>query len=555
MLKYLHIENIAVIESADIEPLEGFNALTGETGAGKSIIIDSINAVLGERTSKELIRATADKATVSAIFGNLSKECIDVLSQSGISPDEDGNISVQRILSVGGNGSVRVCGQIVTTQFLREISKYLINIHGQHDSQMLLKPENHYIYLDLIASNQKERDNYSAAFKRFTDIRRQIKELETDEDKKLDRIDLLKYQINELENAEIHVGEIEELKKTRELIQRSEKIIGHLNECVYMLSGDGDSDGAISLANMALSFLEKAAVEDLGVTTNELSAVVNSLDDVAVRVRKYVADFPFSKEELEKTDERLDLLSRIVLKYGNSEEAALDYLSKAKAELEKIEFSDELLNKLENELIDAEEKLVLAGEKLTVSRKKAAVGFENKVCDALKFMDMMNVSFIVEINEARYSKTGRDNIEFLISANAGESVKPLAKVASGGELSRIMLAIKSIIADKDNVDTLIFDEIDTGISGRAASKVAVQLQKVSKLRQVICVTHLAQIAAAAEGHFLIEKSVRQGKTYTSVTLLDEAERVQEIARIMSGTQLTDSIISSAKELLDRSKNQ
>ncbi len=555
MLKYLHIENIAVIESADIEPLEGFNALTGETGAGKSIIIDSINAVLGERTSKELIRGTADKATVSAIFGNLSKECIALLADNGITPDEDGNISVQRVLSASGNGNVRICGQLVTTQLLREIARFLINIHGQHDSQMLLKPENHYIYLDLVASNQREKEAYAAAFKRFTDIRREIKELETDEDKKLDRIDLLKYQINELENADIHIGEIEELKKTRELIQNSEKIISHLNECVYMLNGDGDSDGATTLARSAMSFLEKAAADDLAAVSNDLSAAVNTLENVADTLRKYVNDFPFSKEELEKTDERLDLLSRMMLKYGNSEEAALDYLGKAKAELQLIEFSDERLNKLENELIEAEERLISAGSKLTESRKKAATAFENSVCDALKFMDMTNVRFMVNITEARYSKTGRDGVEFMISANAGESVKPLSKVASGGELSRIMLAIKSIIADKDNVDTLIFDEIDTGISGRAASKVAFQLQKVSKLRQVICVTHLAQIAAAAEGHFLIEKKVRDGKTYTNVSILDENARIQEIARIMSGTQLTDNIISSAKELLDRSKNQ
>lgn len=555
MLKYLHIENIAVIESADIEPVTGFNALTGETGAGKSIIIDSINAVLGERTSKEIIRNTADKALVSAVFGDLSEASIAVLKENGIEPDEDGNVSVQRVLSLSGNGSIRINGQLTTAQVLRDVSKYLINIHGQHDSQMLLRPENHYIYLDLIASNEKEREAYAAAFKSFTDIRRQIKELETDEDKKYDRIDLLKYQINELETADIKVGETEELKKTRELIQNAEKVMAHLNECVYMLNGDTDSDGAASMARSALSFLEKAAVDDLSAASTQLSSAVDMLDSAADAIRKYVADFPYSKEDAEKTDERLDILHRIMLKYGNSEEAALDYLSRAKAELELIEFSEEKLAQLENELILAEKRLVAAGEKLTASRKKAAKGFEKQVCEALSFMDMTGVQFIADIKEAKYSKTGRDNVEFLISANAGESVKPLYKVASGGELSRIMLAIKGIIADKDNVDTLIFDEIDTGISGRAASKVAVQLKKVSKLRQVICVTHLAQIAAAAEGHFLIEKTVKDGKTYTNVTLLNEESRIKEIARIMSGTELTENIISSAKELLDRSKNQ
>ncbi len=555
MLKSLHIENIAVIESADIEPVAGFNALTGETGAGKSIIIDSINAVLGERTYKEIIRNTADKALVSAVFGELSKASLTVLKENGIEPDENGNISVQRVLSLSGNGSIRINGRMTTAQVLRDISKYLINIHGQHDSQMLLKPENHYIYLDLIASNDKEREEYTAAFKSFTEIRKQIKELETDEDKKYDRIDLLKYQINELETTDIHIGEVEELKKTRELIQNSERVIKQLNECVYMLNGDIDRDGAATMARSALSFLEKAAVDELNDTATKLSDAVDSLETAADIVRKYVADFPYSKEDAEKTDERLDSLHRIMLKYGNSEEAALEYLSKAKAELEQIEFSEERLAQLENELIFAEERLVAAGEKLTNSRKKAAKGFEKQVCEALSFMDMTGVQFIANITEAKYSKTGRDNVEFLISANAGETVKPLNKVASGGELSRIMLAIKGIIADKDNVDTLIFDEIDTGISGRAASKVAVQLKKVSKLRQVICVTHLAQIAAAAEGHFLIEKKVKDGKTYTNVTLLSEESRIKEIARIMSGTELTENTISSAKELLDRSNNQ
>lgn len=555
MLKYLHIENIAVIESADIEPVAGFSALTGETGAGKSIIIDSINAVLGERTSKEIIRNTADKALVSAVFGDMSEASLSALKENGIEPDEDGNVSVSRVLSVSGNGSIRINGQLTTAQVLRDVAKFLINIHGQHDSQMLLRPENHYLYLDLIASNEKERADYSAAFKEFGDIRRQIKALETDEDEKYDRIDLLKYQINELETADIHIGELEELKKTRELIRNSEKVMAHLNECVYMLNGDVDGDGAAVMARSALSFLEKAAVDDLSTASSQLSSAVDILQLVADTVRRYIGDFPYSKEDAEKTDERLDMLHRMMLKYGNSEEEVLAYLARAKDELEQISLNDERLAQLENELIAAEKRLVAAGEKLTASRKKAAHSFEKQVCEALSFMDMTGVRFIVDIKEAKYSKTGRDSVEFLISANAGESVKPLYKVASGGELSRIMLAIKGIIADKDNVDTLIFDEIDTGISGRAASKVAVQLQKVSKLRQVICVTHLAQIAAAAEGHFLIEKTVKGGKTYTNVTLLSEENRIKEIARIMSGTELTENTISSAKELLDRSKNQ
>ena len=553
MLKYLHIENIAIIESANIEPTEGFNVLTGETGAGKSIIIDSINAVLGERTYKEIIRNNTDKAVVSAVFGNLSKASILALNEFGIEPDYDGNISVQRVLSLSGNGSIRINGQLTTAQVLRDAAKYLVNIHGQHDSQMLLKPENHYIYLDLIADNEKQRNEYSEAFKKFTDIRKQIKLLETDEDEKAVRTDLLKFQIGEIENADIKVGEIEELKKKREVFQNAESVIKRLNECIYTLNGDVDTDGAVGLTRSAVNYLEKANVEALSDTSNCLNSALSSLDSAIDQIRKYIADFNYSKEEVEKTNDRLDMLHSIVIKYGGSEEKTLEYFEKAKAELELIEFSDEKLEMLENELILAQEALVKAGDNLTSSRKKAAKGFENDVCEALSFMDMNSVRFIVQIEEGKYSKVGKDNIEFLISANAGESVKPLYKVASGGELSRIMLAIKGIIADKDNVDTLIFDEIDTGISGRAASKVAVQLRKLSGIRQVICVTHLAQIAAAAESHFLIEKSVKDGKTYTNVTLLSEEDRINEIARIMSGTNLTENTISSAKELIDRSK--
>ncbi|MBQ1186304.1 MAG: DNA repair protein RecN [Clostridia bacterium] len=553
MLKYLHIENIAIIESSDIELVSGFNVLTGETGAGKSIIIDSINAVLGERTYKEIIRHSADKALVSAIFGNLSEACVRALSEYGITPDEDGNISVQRVLSQTGNGSIRINGQLTTAQVLRDVAKYLVNIHGQHDSQMLLKPENHYVYLDLIAGNEKQREEYTAAFKEFTDIRRQIKALETDDDQKAIRIDLLKFQIEEIENAAINIGEIEELKKKREIFQNADAVIKRLNESIFAINGDIDSDGAMGLTRSALNYIEKANVEALGGAANSLNNAMSLLDETTEQIRKYISDFNYSKEEVEKTNDRLDLLHSIVVKYGNSEEKTLEYLDKAKEELELIEFGDQKLEELENELVLAQERLVKAGAELTASRREAAKGFENKVCEALSFMDMNSVQFIVDINESKYSKTGKDSIEFLISANAGETVKPLYKVASGGELSRTMLAIKSIIADKDNVDTLIFDEIDTGISGRAASKVAVQLRKLSGIRQVICVTHLAQIAAAAEGHFLIEKSVKDGKTYTNVTLLNEDDRIKEIARIMSGTNLTENTISSAKELIDRSK--
>ena len=554
MLKYLHIENIAVIEKADIEPVSGFNALTGETGAGKSIIIDSLNAVLGERTSKELIRESAEKAVVSAMFGELSDASLNNLRENGFDVDEDGNLVIQRTVTRSSGGTVKINGQPATAGVLREIAKTLINIHGQHDSQMLLRPENHYIYLDLLASNEKLIDEYSTAYKRFNDIRRRVRELEADEDKKLDRVDLLKYQITELENADIKSGETEELKEKRDIIRSFEKVASRINDSIYKISGDDTADGAAALADSVAKELDRAAVKELeGAATDALKAA-ELLHSVQDSLRSFLENCPYSKEDAEKINERLDLIHRLELKYGGSEQSVLDYLKKAKTELASIETDEEELERLSAELGAAQQQLVDAGEKLSKSRYAAADEFAKKVCEALSSMDMTNVRFIVDIRKGKYTRVGCDEVEFLISANAGESVKPLSKVASGGELSRVMLAIKSSIADKDNVDTLIFDEIDTGISGRAASKVAAQLRKVARQRQVICVTHLAQIAAASEGHFLIEKSTKDDRTYTKVELLEDKRRVEEIARIMSGTDITDNTLNSAKELLDRSRN-
>lgn len=557
MLKYLHIENIAVIEKADIETVSGFNALTGETGAGKSIIIDSLNAVLGERTSKELIREGEERAVVSAAFEGLSKASIENLRENGFAPDEDGCIVIQRVLSRNSGGSIKINGQPATAATLREIAKTLINIHGQHDSQMLLRPENHYIYLDLIANNEQILTDYSEKYKRFNEVRRRVRELEESEDKKLERIDLLKYQITELENADIKVGEGEELKAKREVIRTFEKVANTVSDSIAKISGDDMTDGAAALAESVAKALDKAGVDNLLKTAAEAEKAAELLHSVQDSLRDFLENCPYSKEDADKINERLDLIHRLGLKYGGSEEKAIEYLVSARTELLSIESDEAELEALSSDLQNLQNELIAAGERLTRSRLDAAEDFSRKVCTSLTLMDMQNVQFIVKITGGKYTKVGCDEVEFLISANAGESVKPLSKVASGGELSRVMLAIKSAIADKDNVDTLIFDEIDTGISGRAASKVASELRRVAEQRQVICVTHLAQIAAAAEGHFLIEKSIKEGRTYTNVKLLGGDERVCEIARIMSGTDTTETTLNSAKELLaksDRSRN-
>ncbi len=554
MLKYIHIENIAVIERADIEICGGFNVLTGETGAGKSIIIDSINAVLGERTSKDLIREGEERAVVSAVFGELSEASVKNLRENGYSPDEDGMLVIQRVLTKSSGSTVKINGQPATASVLREVAKTLINIHGQHDSQMLLRPENHYIYLDLLADNGGLILDYEEKYKGFNEVRRRVRELEESEDKKLDRMDLLKYQINELTNAKMRAGETEELKEKRELQRVYEKTVGRVNDCISKISGDDMTDGAAALADSVAKELMLSNVSELETVAADTLKAAELLHSVQDELRRFLDSCPYSAEDAEKINERLDLLHRLSLKYGGSEEKALEYLEKAKVELSSIESDETELEHLTEKLSVMQNELVLAGERLGESRRNAADGFAKRVCESLYSMDMSNVRFIVDIKKGKYTRIGCDEVEFLISANAGESVKPLSKVASGGELSRVMLAIKSVIAEKDNVDTLIFDEIDTGISGRAASKVALQLSTVSKKRQVICVTHLSQIAAAADRHYLIEKSIKNGRTYTNVEPIDGDKRVNEIARIMSGTDITENTLSSAKELLDRSRN-
>ncbi len=554
MLKNIHIENIAVIEKADIEIQSGFNALTGETGAGKSIIIDSLNAVLGERTSKDLIREGSERAVVSAVFGELSEASLRNLRDNGFDTDENGLLVVQRVLSRSSGSSVKINGQPTGAAVLREVAKTLINIHGQHDSQLLLRPENHYIYLDLLADNEALLSDYGEKYKAFNEVRRRVRELEESEDKKAERAELLSYQINELERAELRAGETEELKEKREIIRLFAKVTEIARSASEKISGDEASDGAAALTAAAAKELERANNDELEKILETALKAVELLYSVQDGLRVFLENSPYSAEEAEKINERLDLLHRLGLKYGGSEDKALEYLEGARRELASIESDSAELDSLSSRLSVMQQELVAAGNRLTGSRRVAAESFSNRVCDALSSMDMNNVRFIVSIEQGKYTRIGCDEVEFLISANVGESAKPLSKVASGGELSRVMLAIKSSIADKDNVDTLIFDEIDTGISGRAASKVAQQLSEVSKKRQVICVTHLAQLAAAANGHYLIEKSSRDGRTYTDVELIDGDRRAYEIARIMSGTDITENTLSSAKELLDRSRN-
>ncbi len=553
MLKYLHIENIAVIEQSNIDFTNGFNLLTGETGAGKSIVIDAINAVLGERTSKELIRNGCDNATVSAHFNELSSETISLLEQNGLSADENGELYISRTLSLQGKGNIRINGQAVTATILREIGKSLINIHGQHDNQNLLNPDKHLMFIDRLADNESLLNDYSKEFFTFKDIRKQIQDLETDDDQKERRLDYLRFQIDELTKANIKPGEVSQLKENISVAKRYEKTVTLLKNALSVLNGNEETTGAIDGIAVAKKTLGSCQLKDYEEDCNYLEDAQYRLEEICTHIEDFINNSDFSVENLNIMMERLDLLHSLMLKYGDSEEKLLKSLERAQSEFDKINFADERLAELDEQLCASQERLIEKGRALTISRKKTAEQFEKSVCSILNYLDMPDVRFFVNFEKGRYTKNGADEVEFYICANAGETPKPLAKIASGGELSRVMLAIQNVLLDKNDVDTLIFDEIDTGISGRAADKVGIVLKKVAKTHQVICVTHLAQIAANADTHFLIEKSTRNDRTFTSLTKLDYEGRIKEIARIMSGTQMTQNLYNSAKELLDRSK--
>lgn len=553
MLKFLHIENIAVIERSDIEFSAGFNVLTGETGAGKSIVIDAINAVLGERTSKELIRAGCDTAEVSAVFGELDNATAAALSDAGVTPDDDGNIVIRRRLSAAGKGLIKLNDRPVTAAELKEIGKHLVNIHGQHDNQALLDPERHLDYIDAVADDDPIKGKYYAEFRELNRIRKELAATETDEDEKRRRVGLLKYQINELESAGIKPGEYEKLQKKLSVARNYQKTAEALSRAYSALKGDDEFDGAVSLLTDAEKSLSSLHNDEWDKKSSALADAAAAAEDVSAALYDFLENAELADIDPDEINSRLETLDKLMAKYGNSEEEMLEFLEKARTELNDTEFSDKKAAELSALLDDATVRLIALADELTAARKKAAAEFEKQVCDILSYLNMPDVRFTVKFSKGRYTKRGCDTAEFMISANRGESVKPLCKIASGGELSRVMLAIKSVLLGRDPVGTMIFDEIDTGISGYTAGKVGTQLKKVAENRQVICVTHLAQIAAMADTHLLIEKKAEKDRTFTSVSPLSYEQRINEIARIMSGTQMTENLYNSAKELLDRSK--
>ena len=548
MLEVLHIENIAIIEEADIRFEAGFNALTGETGAGKSIVIDALSAVLGQRTSRELIRTGADKAFVSAIFSGVEPS---LLAELGITPEEDGSLLLQREIHSDGKSVCRIGGRPVTVGQLKALGSRLLNIHGQHDGQQLLDEEEHLRFLDSFGRTERLFNAYTEKYNHFTEIQRKIQSLQMDESEKARRVDTLTYQIGELERAQLRAGEEEELSARRNLLRNAEKFISAVSEADYALNGDDSGDGALGLLRRAQDAIGAVRHLDDGYAAlyQRLEALYSEAYDVAATVEDRRESFDFSPNELDEVESRMDQLYRLKKKYGPSVEDMLAYLDRCRAELEQIEYAGDTLIRLERELAKAEQAALDAAERLSQGRRQAAEQLSAQILEELRQLDMGKIRFAADMAEKPLGPDGIDQVRFLMSANVGEELRPIHKIASGGELARIMLAMKNVLSEQDMVGTMVFDEVDTGVSGRAAQKVAEKMARISRRKQVLCVTHLPQLAAMADTHFSVEKGEQNGRTYTAVQRLDREQRRQELARLTGGSHVSQTMLDGAEELL------
>ena len=548
MLSVLHIENIAVIERAEILFEGGFNVLTGETGAGKSIVIDAISAILGERTYRDVIRTGANRAFVSAIFTNIPQ--YDWFSENQVEFDPQ-ELQVQREIYADGRNVCRVNGRPVSVASLKKLGGRLINIHGQHDSQQLFDEENHLTYLDAFARDEQELEAYQQAFSAMQSVQREIQKLSMDESEKLRLMETLTFQIEEIRAANLVSGEEEQLKERRKVLQNAEKLSDALRMADEALYGGDSSDGAAGLLSNAEHALSRVSTisTDMQTLHQKISDLMYSVQDAADELRAMRDDLSYSEGELEEIEERLDAIHKLKRKYGASVEDVLAYLADSEQRLDEIEFASDRIETLKKREAELQKETIRQGEILREKRLFAAQAMESRICDELRQLDMPKIRFVCEFTPQQPMQTGLDSVRFLMSANVGENLKPLSKVASGGELARIMLAMKQVLAQQDGVPTLIFDEVDAGVSGRAAQKVAYKLWTVSKGRQVLCVTHLPQIAAMADAEYTVEKRVENERTYTSVLHLDESGRKQELARLIGGSMITETTLAGAAELL------
>ncbi|MDO4516430.1 MAG: DNA repair protein RecN [Bacillota bacterium] len=553
MLSLLHIENIALIDRADITFGPGFNVLTGETGAGKSIIIDSISAVMGERTSRDLIRTGEKSALVTALFRDLPD--LPWFEENGIGPDENGELLISRKIQGDGKNICRVAGKPCTVVQLKALGGQLIDIHGQHDGQQLLDETCHLGYLDSFGQLEEDGAAYRAEYQKLAELRRQIAALEMNEAEKARRIDALQYQIAELERADLRPGEEEELDERKTLLRSADQLMAAVEGAYSAVFGDEDRDGAASLLAEAESAVSRVA--DFSGELSQLSETLADLrfaaEDAAERLRDLRDSFEFSPHELDEVESRLDLLYRLKKKYGATTQEMLAYLDRSRAELDRIEMAEDTILKLEKKRAALLEKVREKGKALSQKRQAAALTLKARIEEELRQLDMPKVRFETEFlpksGDLGLDETGMDEVRFLMSANVGENLKPIARVASGGELSRIMLALKNVLAENDSIMTLIFDEVDTGVSGRAAGKVAEKMSRLSQSCQVLCVTHLAQIAAMSDSHYSVQKEEKDGRTYTNVMTLDRAGRKQELARLTGGVHTSAAILEGAEELL------
>ncbi len=553
MLSSLRINDLAIIEDAKIEYDNGLNIMTGETGSGKSIIIDSINAIRGERSSRELISANADCAKVTAVFDNVNEKVVELLKDYDIDCS-DGSLIIQRIIKENRN-ICKINGENVTVSVLRLIGDHLVNIHGQNDNQTLLNEDNHIGYIDKIASNGVLLSEYKEKFRQLKEINKRLKKLTMDENEKERRLEALAYQISEIEGADIKIGEKAELTARKNKQLNTEKIKSAFSNADGLLNGSEDKNGIISLLYELKNALTSVSdcYEEISEQLSAVDNCISLMQDTSSFVINELSSFDDGVSDINAIEERLDLIYRLSRKYGNTEADILMYLESIKQEYEDISLNEEKVGKLTDEYNSVLEELLVISDKLTQTRIDAGKAFSEKIMRELAFLDMPDVKFEVRVSQGSITANGKDEVRFLISANAGQELRPMAKIASGGELSRIMLAIKCVLTDLDDVDTLIFDEIDSGVSGRAAEKIGYKLREVSGYSQVICVTHLAQIAAFATNHLFIEKSTSDNVTRTTVRQLDFEARKAEIARIMGGSVITEATLLSAEEMLRRAE--
>lgn len=547
MLRLLHIENIAVIECADISFDRGFHILTGETGAGKSIVIDAISAILGQRAYRDMIRTGATKASVRAVFSDVPEYAW--FAENGVHYDSE--TLIQREIYLDGKNVCRVNGTLVTVSILHKLGIQLINIHGQHDSASLFDEENHLAFLDAFADNEALRADYAEKYQTVAALRREIDKKTMDEGEKLRRMETLKYQIAEIEKAQLEHGEDEVLEDRRKLLQNAEKLSDGIQEATECLYGGDDTDGAAALLAQAQRALAKLSryTDNFASLHEKVTDLMYQVQDAADELRDAGSALSYSADELEQIESRLDTIHKLRRKYGATCDDILEYLENARRELDDIEFADAHLERLQEKLRKAEKAAWDAAYVLRDQRIAASEKLSARILTELAQLDMPRVQFQCEFRELELTAGGADAVAFYMSANAGEALKPMSKVASGGELARIMLAMKNVLAEKDQVSTLIFDEVDTGVSGRAAQRVAEKLKSVAAHKQVLCVTHLPQLAALADTHLLIAKAERDGRTYTTVTPLDFEGRKRELARIIGGANITDITLQSAEEML------